>query len=114
MLLRHFQSEHYENILSKQHCSATVKFSCGSAPIRLDTGGYDGLNIEERRCLGPFCIESMEDEIHELMQWSLYPDFIMLSDYEKTQVILTTHDLNIVKVATKLCSRIIERRGNLT
>ena len=35
------------SILSRRHRSAYAKFRCGVAPIRLETGRYERLNVEQ-------------------------------------------------------------------
>ena len=51
--------------------SAFAKFRCGVAPIRIETGRYEGLSIEERIC--PFCSD-IEDEKHVLLDCKVYND----------------------------------------
>ena len=61
-------------ILPIQHRSAFAKFRCGVAPLRLETGKYEGLEIERRVC--PFCKDTVENEIHVhvITQCPLYDD----------------------------------------
>ena len=40
-------------ILPKNHRSALCKFRCGGAPLRLETGRYEGLPVNRRTCV--FC-----------------------------------------------------------
>ena len=44
--------------------SALSKFWCGEAPIRIETGRYENLPLNERKCY--FC-DSVEDEVHALL-----------------------------------------------
>ena len=75
-----------------------IKFRCGVAPIRIETGWYEHLSVDERKC--PFC-NNVEDEGHVLLNCHLYedtrlelvekatilePNFTNLSDLEKTDV----------------------------
>ena len=63
------ETKFYVNcIMSKSHRSALAKFRCGVAPIRLETGRYEGLPVNERIC--PICMLEVEDEEHVLMRWS--------------------------------------------
>ena len=69
---------------------------CGVAPLRLETGRYEGLPVEDRKC--PFCPVHVESEMHVLLKCEQYtyirenlfqtaitvhPDFSVLSDNEK-------------------------------
>ena len=58
-------------LLTLKHRSAFAKFRCGVAPIRIETGRYEGLSIEERIC--PFC-SNIEDERHVLLDCRVYND----------------------------------------
>ena len=119
-----FETEFYvKNLFNKRRRSALAKFRCGCAPIRLETGRYEGLNVEDRKCL--FCDDCIEDEVHVITQCCMYddlrehlyacvtkvvPDFESLCDIDKTFVILANQDFNIVHAAAKICSQILERR----
>ena len=60
-----FVSEPYVYmILPKSHRSAYAKFRSGTAPIKLETGRYEGLAVEEQIC--PVCHNGVEDEMHVL------------------------------------------------
>ena len=59
-------------IMPKAHRSAFAKFRMGVAPLRIETGRYEGLSETERIC--PFCREHTEDEFHVLFHCSLYND----------------------------------------
>ena len=119
-----FGTECYvESVLSKKRRSAIAKLRSGSAPIRIETGRYEGLPVEERKC--PFCKDVVENEVHVITQCSLYddlrselyacisridPGFMYMNDVEKTYMILANQDFNVVKVAAKICLEILERR----
>ena len=62
-----YETELYAtNIYDKGHRSALAKFRSGTAPIRLETGRYEGLSIEERLC--QVCdMHVVEDEKHVLL-----------------------------------------------
>ena len=54
-----FLTEAYlKSILNFKHRSAIAKFRCGVAPIRLETGRYEHLNVDERIC--PICKTEVE------------------------------------------------------
>ena len=50
-----------------------AKIRCGVAPIRLETGRYEGLPENERLC--PVCsLQEIESEVHVITKCSLYDD----------------------------------------
>ena len=57
--------------LPLKHRSAFAKFRCGVAPIRIETGRYEGLDFNSRTC--PLCRNAIEDEnmsfliVHSIM-----------------------------------------------
>ncbi len=59
-------------IMNFKHRSAITKFRCGVAPIRLATGRYEHLNVDERVC--PVCNTEVETE-HVLTRCHAYIDF---------------------------------------
>ena len=59
-------------ILGKKQRSAIRKCRCGTAPIRLETGRYEGLPVHDRVC--PYCLDVIEDEYHVLCECPLYDD----------------------------------------
>ena len=61
-----------KNIMTRSHRSALVKFRCGVAPIRLETGRYEKLLVNERFC--PFCLDCVEDECHVILECPVYSD----------------------------------------
>ena len=58
--------------MPRAHRSAYAKCHCGTAPIKLETGRYEGLAVEDRIC--PICQKGVEDEQHVLLECSLYDD----------------------------------------
>ena len=57
-----YETEGYCNlILPPSHRSALCKFRCGVSPIRIETGRYENLQLDDRKC--PFC-NVPEDELH--------------------------------------------------
>ena len=110
-------------LLPLKHRSAFAKFRCGVAPIRIETGPYEGLSIEERIC--PFCSD-IEDEKHVLLECRVYndlrtslldkalyfvPGFSDLSNLEKFKILLSDHRL--ICFCAKTCFNIIQRRYSL-
>ena len=53
-------------IMPQSHRSAFAKFRSGVAPLRIETGRYEGLCINDRTC--PFCKNCSEDEFHVLFK----------------------------------------------
>ena len=52
--------------------SAFAKFRTGVAPLRLETGRYENLAVNQRTCFN--CKESVESEQHVLLKCPLYED----------------------------------------
>lgn len=107
-------------ILPPRHRSAFCKFRCGVAPIRIETGRYEGLPINERIC--PFC-ETTENEYHVLFHCPVYCDireklfnraidhndlFLTLSDANKFDFLFSNPDM--IRICAKTCYLILQRR----
>ena len=85
------------------HRAAFAKFRCGVAPIRIETGRYENLDVGQRLC--HFCdAEHIEDEPSVILICSLYnnlrcalfskdalvlPNFNNLTDSAKTSFLLS-------------------------
>ena len=116
-----YETESYcKMILPLNHRSAFSKFRCGVAPIRLETGRYEGLKVEERLC--PFC-NVVEDEIHVFLKCPVYNDlrsnlfdsafrldenFLNLTDVLKC-IFLFSND-RIIRCCAKTCYLILNKR----
>ncbi len=103
-----------------------AKIRCGVAPIRLETGRYEGLPENER--LYPVCLsQEVESEVHVISKCSLYDDlrsdlfnhanhfkndfnlkYDILSDIEKFVFIMTNKDIS--KITAKTCHAILHKR----
>ena len=109
-------------ILPFKHRAAFSKFRCGVAPIRLETGRYENLAENDRKCI--FCDE-VESELDVILQCPLYSDirdnlfekatqtirdFASLSDNTKLQVLFTKPCL--IRVCAKTCFKILSRRSS--
>ena len=119
-----FATEIYvDHIYNRKWRSAYAKFRCGTAPISIELGRYEGLPENERTC--PFCINVIENEVHVLTECSLYidlrselymvlagkiPNFLNMNNCTKTYVMLSSQDFNVVKAVAKTCSLILDRR----
>ena len=105
--------------------SALAKFRAGVAPLRIETGRYEKLDICERVCF--ICKENnlnvVEDEKHVLINCPGYADirinifnsvatinenFITMSDDEK--FLFLFHDENVCFYTAKICNDILFRR----
>ncbi len=110
-----------KNVLNKRHRSALAKFRCGVASIRIETGRYEHLQVEERLC--PVCCNEIENEEHVLTRCSAYmglrndlytiafnlnPDFNTMSDSDKLCYILSNTDIS--KSSAKTCHEILHQR----
>ena len=68
----HYEVEEYCKLfLLVRHRSAFAKFRCGVAPIKIETGRYENLDVNQRLC--PFC-SSFEDEMHVILHCETYRD----------------------------------------
>ena len=112
-------------ILPKLHRSALCKFRCGVAPLRIETGRYEGLPVERRIC--PFCIANnesvIENEHHVLFDCYMYND-LRITLFEKAiesvpnfsnlnitdKLILLFTDDSLVRILAKTCFLILQRR----
>ena len=112
-------------IIPKVHRSALCKFRSGVAPLRIETGRYEGLPLDRRFC--PFCNANnnsvIENESHVLLECNLYcdirdtlfdrakvsaPDFMTFSCDDKLKLLFT--DSNLVRILAKTCVLILQRR----
>ena len=116
-----FKVENYCTIiLPRTHRAAFSKFRCGVAPIRLETGRYEGLPVDRRLC--QFC-GVIENESHVLLYCKLYtdirnrlfskasatcPNFLASNDLEKLIIIFT--EPTLIRLSAKTCFEILQRR----
>ena len=116
-----FEVEPYvHKLMSRGRRSALAKFRCGVAPIRLETGRYENLPVEQRLC--PFCETSVEDELHVVLICPMYNDLRMplveaashinplipANSLEMLYHILSNENLNTL--SAKTLSYILKRR----
>ena len=91
-----------------------AKFRSGTFPVAIETGRYNELGANERKCFS--CKDAVEDEIHVLLQCPEYralrdellyeaeqvlDGFTNLSDTEKISFVLT--NTSIVNASAKTC-----------
>lgn len=106
--------------MSLRHVAAFSKFRCGVAPLRNETGRYEGLRVGNRLC--PFCGE-VEDESHVLLRCYMYDDlrqtlfdkaitidgnFTSLTEHCQLQFLFTKSDM--CRISAKTCFNILQRR----
>lgn len=119
-----FKVEEYcQILLPLKHRSAFAKFRCGVAPIKIETGRYENLAVEERIC--PFC-NNIEDEMHVILDCSVYddlrvtlfdkaadicPGFNNISNLEKFKTLFSEQGL--IRFCAKTCFNILMRRNSL-
>ena len=110
-----------KQVYNKNHRSALAKFRCGVAPIRLETGRYENLPVEDRMC--PTCHSEVETEEHVLIRCATYrdvredlflyaeslnDDFMTFDDIDKLLFVL--NDERMTYVSAKTCYLILMAR----
>ena len=110
--------------IPRNHRSALPKFRCGVAPIRLETGRYERLDVPDRTCT---VCGTVETECHVVCECPLYQDlrnnlfnnaksvisnFDNLGSEEKLCAIFSNSE--IVKVSAKILCDILARKRSLT
>lgn len=119
-----FETESYISIpMPVKHRSALAKFRCGVAPLRLETGRYENLVVNDRIC--PICKLAVETELHVLTQCSAYQplrnvlfdkakdinvDFDDMDDVHKCMFVLS--NVEIAKLTAKTCFNMLKVRFN--
>ena len=116
-----FSTESYCHlIMSPYHRAAFSKFRCGVAPLRIETGRYERLDVLDRKC--PFC-DNVEDESHVILDCYLYhdlrhmlfdkavsvnPNFLSMSKNDQLVFLFTTPLM--IRSCAKTCYDILKRR----
>lgn len=123
-----FYTEFYvSGFLSHAQRSALAQFRCGIAPLRIETGRYEGIPLENRTCFN--CVHCVESESHVILHCVLYDDlrdvlfekarcvgfnygfnFDLLSDSDKLCMILAHSDMYLS--AAKFCRSVLLRRNH--
>ena len=111
-------------ILPLKHRSAFAKFRCGVAPLRIETGRYEQLEVNDRKC--PFCSQDVETELHALLKCkeyvnirnilfekasSLESNFRDFTDIEKLKFLFSNEEM--IRSSAKTCYNILQKRNNL-
>ena len=109
--------------MTRAERSAMAKFRCGTAPIRIETGRYEGRTVENRIC--SFGCMEIENEAHVLIDCPVYDDlrtramqaarahsesFDTLTSADKLISIMVMPETTITG---KLCNNILIRRRSL-
>lgn len=119
-----FETEFYcTTVFNRAHRGALAKFRSGTAPIRIETGRYNGLPLKDRHCFN--CSNVVEDEIHVLLHCPCYNTirkevlaeacrlnriFIYLNDRDKIVYLLSHPEIAVL--SAKTCFSILGRRRN--
>ena len=119
---RDYGTEPYvKTLLPAAQRGALAKLRCGTAPLRIETGRYEGLPEPQRTCF--VCGDLVEDERHVLTVCPLYTDI-------RTDLINTCEDIipgflnwnidqkfsaflaneQFVRPCAKACKAILDRR----
>ncbi len=109
-------------VMNRKHHSALIKFRAGVAPIRNQTGCYEGLEVDE--CICPICKNEIETEEHVITKCPSYSvaqdslnnacnqlgdDFnSSFTDIKKLCFILSNPDICIL--SAKTCYTILQQR----
>ena len=123
MFKENYQTENYvkSTHISRRNRSALAKFRTGVAPLRVETGRYESLQLGQRVCFN--CKNSVEDERHVLIDCPIYEgirsdlyvksrninsEFNGLNDVEKMCFLLSNDD--IIQYTAKACYEILKLR----
>ena len=105
------------------HRFALAKFRCGVAPIRIETGRYEGLDLKSRTCL--LCRNAIEDKKHVILHFLQYnyirqqlfsraatvnANFIGLNDLDILIFLFT--NVEMIKPCAKTCFHMFQNRPN--
>ena len=116
-----YETEQYCKIMPFRHKLAFAKFRTGVAPLRIETGRYEGIPEIERSCI--FCEESVEDEIHALLECPLYnevrSELIQCAQIANVnsnsltkldKFVFLFNNPNMIRSCAKVCFLILQRR----
>jgi hypothetical protein len=104
--------------------SAFAKFRCEVAPIRLETGRYENIKLEERCCFN--CSNLIEIETLVILHCPVYSNFrnnlftevlkvirnfVSLSDSQKMVFLFSNRD--VFRIVAKTCNFILKKRNEV-
>ena len=110
-------------IMPQSHWSTFAKFRSEVARLRIETGRYEGLCINDRTC--PFCKNCTEDEFHVLFKCPPYnehridlfrnvntydPTFDVLNEKENCCVLFNNPQMLRSSAKTRFYFLILQRR----
>ena len=96
-------------VMPRSYKSALAKFRCVVAPLRIETGRYVRMPLDERRCF--HCKDFIKDELHVLTLCILYQDLKGELHNKATSIIQSFTDLTDTD---KMCFILSEpRQANL-
>ena len=115
-----FKEKYLSVNMSGKYKSSFSKFRCGVAPLKIETGRYEGVSIENRTCFNNICNVNncIENEKHVLLEFAVYADlrcylfehacfynnnFMQLSDDEK--FVFFFSDENMCFYSAKICHK---------
>ncbi len=124
-LYTEFKAEEYLiKVMNRKHHSSLAKFRAGVDPIRLETGQYEGLEVNDRIC--PICKNGIETEEHVITRCPSYrvprdilynactqlcDDFNSFTYIKKLCFIISNPDICIL--SAKTCHIILQQRRTL-
>ncbi|CAG2206578.1 unnamed protein product [Mytilus edulis] len=115
--------EYMHKVIVPSHRRAYAQFRCGVAPIRLETGRFERLPVQQRTC--ETCKNIVETEEHVLLECPLYDDlrnelfkiilsehsnFLNFSNLDKLSIVLASNCDSIIIYSAKICKFILDRR----
>ena len=120
-----YETEHYLQVnIMKTERSHLAQFRCAVLPLKIETGRFSGLSVEDRIC--QVCNENaMEDELHFLFHCQIYNDiripfinkienresgFNAMPDLEKLKLVLRYEERECAKF---IVSAMIRRKSLL-
>jgi len=95
-----YETEHYTTVhtMTRARRSALAKFRCGVAPLRLETGRFEGLDVSERYCFN--CESEIENEKHVLLFCPLY-EHIRNDLFDRIRTSMS--DFDLLSPSDQLC-----------
>ena len=120
-----YGTEQYLNVIMPwYHRRALALFRCASAPLRIETGRYENLPVDQRICF--YCQDAVEDEEHVIAVCPLYaeirrqlydkceqinPAYSGLTD--KNKMIFILSDAGIIKDSGRYLHEILNKRRSV-
>jgi hypothetical protein len=106
--------------MSRTDRSALAKFRCGTAPIRIETGRYQQVPVDQRLC--PFACAQVESEVHVLIDCHIYEALRsdvwraarthepLFENFNSSQKLCTIMGFPDMRATGVLCKLILKRR----